>query len=382
VELRAIVSVSGRNGRGATARAGVGCAMRKARPRTSLVSPFTAAALALALLAACSGSGGSDISAPTAQPSADAGRGGSVDASGPSASPDGATPINAADAALAADAPAPVPHDAGGGIVDAGGNGATPTLPAATGACPTFANGTVTFAPAGIPARSAQVWMSSAAATKHGPLLIYWYATGSSTLEASYSLGATLATIEAAGGIVVAPQADPTAGQFEWFIVNGSSKLDDFLVADEIVACAAKSTNVDTSHIHVMGMSAGALQTTAMSFMRSSYVASVATYSGGMPPGFSPAVENASNKFAALIFDGGSTDDVFNVDFQAASQAYYTNLKAAGHFAAICDHGMGHAIPLDAAPSVAIFFQANAFGVSPSPYANGLPSGFPSYCTL
>jgi poly(3-hydroxybutyrate) depolymerase len=224
--------------------------------------------------------------------------------------------------------------------------------------------------------------MSSAAATKHGPLLIYWYATGSSTLEASYSLGATLQTIEDAGGIVVAPQADPTAGQFEWFIVNGSSKLDDFLVADEIVACAAKSTSIDSSHIHVMGMSAGALQTTAMSFMRSSYVASVATYSGGMPPGFSPPVEDASNKFAALIFDGGKTDNVFNVDFQAASQAYYTNLKSAGHFAAICDHGMGHAIPLDAAPSVATFFQANGFGVSPSPYANGLPAGFPSYCML
>jgi predicted esterase len=270
----------------------------------------------------------------------------------------------------------------GSASTDAAGNATSPTLPSPTGACPTFANGTVTFSPAGIAARSAQVYMSSAAATMHGPLILYWYATGSSTAEVEYSLNTTLATIEATGGIVVAPQADPNAGEFEWYIVNGSSQLDDFEVADEIVACAAQSTGIDTTHIHSMGMSAGALQTTAMSFLRSDYLASVVTYSGGMPPGFSPPNENPSNKFAALIFDGGSTDDVFGVDFQAASQTYYTTLTSAGHFAAICDHGMGHAIPTAAAPSVALFFQANGFGVTPSPYANGLPASFPSYCML
>jgi len=255
-------------------------------------------------------------------------------------------------------------------------------IPEPTGTCPAFANGMVTFSPAGIPARQAQIYMSSAAQTLHGPLIFYWYATGSVTAEAAYSLGATIDSIEAAGGIVVAPVADPTAGEFEWFIVNGSPKLDDFLVADEIVACAAKNTDIDTSHIHSMGMSAGALQTTAFSFLRSGYLASVATYSGGMPPGFTPTIENPANKFAAFIFDGGSTDDIDGVDFQAASQTYYSTLKGSGHFAAICDHGGGHVIPTDAAPSVALFFQANGFGVSPSPYVNGLPSSFPGYCTL
>ena len=275
--------------------------------------------------------------------------------------------------------------DAGGtesGSPAMSGNASTPVVPSPTGACPTFANGTVTFNPAGIPSRSAAVYMTDAATTMHGPLIFYWYATGSGTFEAPYALGATLASIEAAGGIVVVPEADPTAGEFNWFIVNGSPKLDDFLVADEIVACAAKGTAVDTTHIHAMGMSAGALQTTAMSFMRSSYVASVTTYSGGMPPGFTPMIEDPSNKFAALIFDGGSTDDVYGVDFQAASELYMTTLQGTGHFAAICDHGMGHNIPVAAAPSVALFFQANGFGVSPSPYAAGLPSSFPSYCML
>ena len=161
-----------------------------------------------------------------------------------------------------------------------------------------------------------------------------------------------------------------------------SPKLDDFLVADEVVACLAKANMIDPTHIHSMGMSAGALQTTAVSFLRSSYIASVATYSGGMPPGYTPSIQDPANKFAALIFDGGSNDDIFGVDFQAASMLYQSTLQSSGHFAAICDHGMGHSIPLDAAPSVAMFFTANGFGAWPSPYAGGLPASFPTYCSL
>jgi poly(3-hydroxybutyrate) depolymerase len=258
----------------------------------------------------------------------------------------------------------------------------TPVLPTPTGVCPTIAPGDITFAPAGIPPRKVNLAFDPTKVGKQSALIVYWYATGSSTLEAAYSLGATETTIEQAGGIVATPYADPTAGEFEWFIVNMSPKLDDFLVADEVVACLAQANMIDSTHIHSMGMSAGALQTTAVSFMRSAYIASVATYSGGIPPGFTPAIEDPDNKFAALIFDGGSNDDVFGVDFEAASMLYQSTLTSAGHFAAICDHGMGHSIPLDAAPSVAMFFAANGFGAWPSPYASGLPASFPSYCAL
>ena len=211
--------------------------------------------------------------------------------------------------------------------------------------------------------------------------MIYWFATGSSPVEAAYSLGATQRQITAAGGIVAAPYADASAGQFEWFIVNQSPKLDDFILADEIVGCLIAAHRIDPAQVHSMGMSAGALQTTAFSFLRSDYVASVATYSGGTPPGFVPAVENADNKFAALIFDGGANDSVFGVDFKAASEAFAAKLVASGHYAELCDHGRGHSIPLDAAPSVAAFFTANPFGAWPSPYAaSGLPLTFPAYC--
>ncbi len=260
------------------------------------------------------------------------------------------------------------------------GGSAAPVLPAATGTCPAIAAGDVTFAPAGIAPRKVKLALDPAAASATGELVIYWHATGSSPAEAGYALGTTQQAIIARGGIVATPYSDDAAGQFEWFLVNNSPRLDDFLVADEIVACLAAAHRIDARHIHSMGMSAGGLQTTALSFMRSRYIASVATFSGGMPSGFNPPNQEPANKFAALIFAGGASDNVFGVDFKAASEAYQATLAASGHFARLCDHGNGHKIPLDAAPSIAAFFTANGFGAWPSPFASGLPSTFPAYC--
>ncbi len=243
-------------------------------------------------------------------------------------------------------------------------------------------NGDVTFAPAGMPPRKVKIAMD--ASKTGGPLILYWHATGSNPNEAAYALGATEQQITGAGGIVAAPYPDPDAGQFEWFIVNksGSTRQDDFMLADEIVGCLAQAHLIDTNHIHSMGMSAGALQTTAVSLVRSKWIASVATYSGGLPMGYpAPAMQDPSNKFAALIFYGGSTDNVYMVDFAVASKAYKMMLDADGHYTAICNHNGGHSIPVDAAPSVAKFFADNGFGQWPSPYqTSGLPSGFPTYC--
>lgn len=256
--------------------------------------------------------------------------------------------------------------------------GAAPVLPSPTGTCPALAPGDVTFAPAGIAPRTVKLAFDPAKTS--GELVLYWHATGSSPAEASYALGATHAEIVARGGVIATPYSDAAAGQFEWFVVNGSPRTDDFVLADEIVGCLAQAHRIDPIHVHSMGMSAGALQTTALSFFRSRYIASVATYSGGLPSGFDPAMENADNKFAALIFDGGASDAVFGVDFKAASEAFKARLVAAGHFVALCDHGKGHSIPLDAAPSVATFFTANPYGAWPSPFAAGLPASFPAYC--
>lgn len=274
------------------------------------------------------------------------------------------TATDSTDAAVSGDAPPP--------------SGARPSIPTPTGTCPDITKGDVTFAPAGIPPRMVKLELD-AAATTPGPLVLYWHATGSSPLEAGYALGSTQGKITSAGGIIASPYSDPAAGQFEWYLVNGSATQDDFVLADEIVACLAAANRIDTSHIHSIGMSAGALQTSALSFLRASYIASVATYSGGLTGNFTPPSQNPDNKFAALIFAGGPSDNVFNVDFVAASKRYQQVLRDRGHFAVLCDHGKGHRIPLDAAPSVVTFFETFGFG---APAVEALPPGFPAYCAL
>ena len=240
--------------------------------------------------------------------------------------------------------------------------------------------GTIQVAPSGIAARDVRIWIGSQASTLDGPLIFYWHGTSSSPNEATVGIGTTqINAIKAQGGIVAAPFHDPAAGQFPWFLVTGTGQ-NDLRVADEVLACAIQRVGVDLRRIHVMGMSAGGLMTSQMSYRRSGYIASAAPYSGGLVAG-TPPNQNPANRFAAMIFHGGPTDVVV-INFQTASEAYRNALVADAHFAFICNHGQGHTIPTAAAPSVWRFFQDHRYGTTPSPYASGLPQGFPAYCAL
>lgn len=269
---------------------------------------------------------------------------------------------------------------------DSGGGSGGPTmLPQPTGTCPNFVEGDITVNPASINSRDVRVWVASNP-TGDGPLVFYWHGTGSSPNEAAFGLGATtIDEIKALGGMVAAPYHDPAAGNYPWFLTSQSGdggRDDDLRVADEVLACAIQNVGIDTAHIHSIGMSAGGLQTTQMSFRRSGYLASVVTYSGGLfSASVYPTSQDSANLFAALIIHGGPTDEVV-ISFMDASENYWTVLNTGGQFAAICNHGGGHSIPTDARPSVWLFFQDHPWDTVPSPYAQGLPGSFPNYCSL
>jgi poly(3-hydroxybutyrate) depolymerase len=230
----------------------------------------------------------------------------------------------------------------------------------------------VTFNPAA-GRRDVQLFLNPATLSKHGPLVIYWYATYGTPAQATQALGSALQTIESLGGIVAAP-VDNGTGQFPWL----GNMPGHMLLADEIVGCAA-AAGIDTTHIHSLGFSAGALMTTSLSFGRSSYLASVATYSGGLTGNSpAPAYQDPSNKFAALILSGGTTDNVFNTDFRQASLAFQAKLKGDGHSALYCDHGGGHTIPAAYTAAVGQFFLDHPFGTNPSPYVGALPPALKS----
>jgi hypothetical protein len=240
-----------------------------------------------------------------------------------------------------------------------------PDPPTPKGTCPEFKQGNVMFGD-----RETVISMSSAAQSMSGPLIIYWYATGGSPIEAQRGL--PVDDITAEGGIVVAPVDVPEAGTFPWL-----SQLDQHdALFDEILGCAAQKTKIDTKRVHALGWSAGGLMTTHLSFSRSKYMASVVTYSGGAMGMF----QEMDNKFAAMIFAGGPGDQLV-LDFYSSSMAWQGVLKSAGHFAMFCDWGGGHAIPTQYVPAAWQFFKDHPYGTVPSPYAGHIPQGIASVCT-
>lgn len=255
----------------------------------------------------------------------------------------------------------------------------TNLLPKATGACPTFAAGKNTFAPAGMAPRDVLVSIGAEAETKDGPLVFFWHGAGGDPSEAPGVLGPAVAGITAAGGMVVAPYHDPAAGELPWFLSIGGKRDDDLRLADEVLACARARKGVDLRRIHSVGFSAGAMNTTQFALRRSSYVASVVVYSGAQVFVVDP--EDETNKYPAMLFYGGPRDEV-GVNFDDAAHAYYDWLGANGHFAMLCNHGRGHTVPTDGRASAWQFLQDHPYGAAPEPYAGALPAGFPSYCTL
>ncbi|HTM44737.1 MAG TPA: hypothetical protein VL137_07260 [Polyangiaceae bacterium] len=293
----------------------------------------------------------------------------------------------------------------GGGTTASGGNGGAPqqssndaglSQPAAlmtltpAGTCPEFQNGKVTFNPAMGP-RDAEVIMDATAATLDGPLIFGWHATGGDPFQAIGWFGQTpINELKAQGGILVAPYREPGTSTRPWYYEpQGPGDGDnDMLLMDEVVACAIQKVGIDKNHIHAYGMSAGGLMTVQVSYRRSSYIASVVSYSGGQVADI--PVQDPSNKFAAMVVHGGTTDisSVDGIAYQPASETYVSNLKANGQFAFLCNHNMGHADPAtlpnaaEVQASVWQFLQDHPYQTTPDPYANGLPAGFWAGCSL
>jgi hypothetical protein len=231
--------------------------------------------------------------------------------------------------------------------------------------------------------QQATVW-SGDPASGAGPLLLYYYATGSNSMEPAVTIGQPqIAKITSLGGAVVAQvkttAQGATTGNDVWY-------TGDATIADEIVACAIQNQKIDPRRIHVAGYSAGALQTTYMWFARSGYVASVLTYSGGDDQIDETALQDPAHPPAALVTHGAMGKDTYGgvIDFAVASANWEGQIKAAHGFAIDCDDGGTHTdyvLRTMVAPQALQFFLDHPYGVTPEPYTM-LPAGWPTYCTI
>jgi hypothetical protein len=260
----------------------------------------------------------------------------------------------------------------GGGMPQAG----TPQLPTAMGDCPKFTNnGTITVGRmSGI-----VTYIDPDAKNKPdpgGPLILYYHATASNPSEVTRGFGmANIQAVTAAGGVVVSFKSTACSGcqttdDNYWYV-------QDDPIQDTVVACAIQQAKINVKQIHALGWSAGALHTMHVALARSNYMASVISYSGGMPLG--TQVQNANNHVAS-VQTYGATNDVVIIDFNQNSKAYYSAYQPKGYYTMMCEHPGGHMIDAQVAPHSLEFFKAHPFEVNPEPYAQAIPMGWPTYC--
>jgi poly(3-hydroxybutyrate) depolymerase len=216
----------------------------------------------------------------------------------------------------------------------------------------------VTFCPAGLPTCRDALVINADEADGHGPLSLHWHGTFESPhglVAWDWAAQQIAAMVQAQAGLMVLPYADPTAvsrasNPFPWWVVCGPAgtqcgRPDDFVLADEIVACAVEQELVDPERLTTSGMSAGGIMTSHL-VDRSTYFAGAVSWSGGLPEAYQPTTP--PNDTAVMALHGGPTDVYCGVgangcyEFAEPSEALAEDVAAAGNFAFLCDHQAGH----------------------------------------
>ena len=267
--------------------------------------------------------------------------------------------------------------------------GSDPVIPAVMGTCPTLtglSGGAVT-----ISGTQVSIWSGTKGATP-APIVFYWHGTGSSASEVTTFMQAQITEITQEGGLIASFSTSTSQGQDTgdavWY-------TGDFAMADQILACAVQQLNINTRMIYTAGCSAGGLQAGAMIFSRSDYLAAAMPNSGGET--FPNAYPQENAHVPSVMTAHGGTADMVVISFATASATLDMDIagraassKPPGGYVIDCNHGGGHcgiffATPVNTSEYVNAqwqFCKDHPFGVASDPYANGLPSSFPSYCTV
>jgi poly(3-hydroxybutyrate) depolymerase len=216
-----------------------------------------------------------------------------------------------------------------------------------------------------------------------GPILFTWHGTGGNGAMALRQLPQSVQDdIVRQGGIIIAPSANGQvrSGGDVTFVLGVWYDGHDLEYADHLVACAVQNHNIDPRRIYTTGCSAGGLMAGTMALARSRYVAAAAPNSGGVVVPRPP--QDAQRVPAVMSMHGGTSDTVI-VNFGDTSRNLQNALASSGAFRVECNHNMGHCrAPATLHEQAWQFMQAHPFGTRPSPYAGGLPAGFPSYCSI
>ena len=121
--------------------------------------------------------------------------------------------------------------------------------------------------------------------------------------------------------------------QAQWacqhFCTQRKKSQEDLHLMDIVVACLVNDKMIDKKRIHSLGLSAGAMFTAQLGYLRSNYIASTVQFSGGFwldneGNDDSAPFQDANNKFPSLVYYGGKRDYIV-ADFEATSLNYKDN---------------------------------------------------------
>jgi predicted esterase len=256
-------------------------------------------------------------------------------------------------------------------------------LPAVRGQCPDLTGSdTYVFGEPRSRTLSVDIYIAPDARSRTGvpgPLILYFHAVGSSSAEVITGLGQNaIDAVVDLGGVVASFNAKlcPSCGGADdvvWY------EQDDAVI-DQVVACAIDQAHIDTRRIHALGFSAGAMHSLHLALVRSDYIASVISYSGGRVAPTPDTPQDPSNHVPVLLSYGRVGLDFAGVDFPTLSLQWYDEFTAKGWYTMLCDHQGGHSIPGDLVPDAIRFLVDHSYKFAPEPYAGGVPGSFPAYC--
>ena len=179
------------------------------------------------------------------------------------------------------------------------------------------------------------------------------------------------------GVIVLAPASG--GGAFEWEFLAEPEGNPDLLLMDDMLACAAEQWQVDLDRIYVVGMSAGGLWTSYAAMHWSTWLAAAMPLSGGVTESLWTQPEDP---IPVMVTWGGPSDFAVGFDFNAANLTFSSLLQESGSFVVECEHDGGHTIPDGATQMIWAMAKDHPKGISPEPWAGGLPSDLNEICRL
>lgn len=274
-----------------------------------------------------------------------------------------------------------------------------PPLPTYNGTCPTFATGSNTLHSSTSNRTFLLAIPSNLRPDEKPPVLFLWHWL-KGTADDFLQKGQIQLAADQMRFIAVLPD-DKGDLQFEWPFTPLESQArftEEVQFFDDMLACVGTQFAVNRNCVSSAGVSAGALWTDQLIGVRSEYLSSFLSLSGGTGGMAEKPWKAPTHKIPGVVLWGGPTDycglsPLLALNFEEDSGTLENNLRANGEFFIECVHNCGHSEPpVDPAEGMSRYGGLWQFvfdhpywlpaGTSPYDASGVIPETYPPWCGI